>query len=61
MLLFQSEGKDVDFRAFDVLWKIGIGAVGGHAGLSSGHDSSRILYPVEDTVVDLLSDIVDGV
>jgi hypothetical protein len=56
----QAEREDRDLGAFDILQELRIGAFDGHAGFSSGDDSGGILYPVEDAVVDLLSDIIDG-
>jgi len=56
----QAEREDIDLRSLDVLREVRIGAFDGHAGFSSGHDSGGLLDPVEDTVVDLLRDIIDG-
>jgi hypothetical protein len=58
--MLQSEGKDVDFGAFDILGKIGIRAFDLHTRLLPGNDSGGVFNPVKNTVMDLLYDVIDG-
>jgi len=57
--VFEGEGKDRDFRMFDVLGKVGIGAFGSDAAFFAEDNLSGILDPVEHAVTHLLHDIVD--
>jgi len=56
--VFEGEGKDRDFGAFDVLGKVGIRAFGTDAAFFAGDDLSGILDPVEDPVMHLLQDMI---
>ena len=58
--VFEGEGKDRDFGAFDVLGKVGIRAFGSDAAFFSGNNLRGILDPVEHAVTHLLHNIVDG-
>jgi hypothetical protein len=58
--VFESEAKDRDFGAFDVVGKAGVGAFGFNAAFFAGDDLGGILDAVEDAVPHLLGDIVDG-
>ena len=56
--IFESEGKDRDFGAFDILRKVGIRAFGSDAAFFAGDNLRGILDPVEDAVMHLLQDII---
>jgi len=58
--VFEGEGKDRDFGAFDVLGKVGIGAFGSDEAFFAGDDLRGILDSVEDAVTHFLHDTVDG-
>jgi hypothetical protein len=58
--VFESEGKDRDFGAFDILGEVGVGAFGFNAALFAGDDLGGILDAVEDAVPHLLGDVVEG-
>jgi hypothetical protein len=58
--VFEGEGKDRDFGAFDVLREVGIGAFGTDGAFFAGDDLSGILDPIEHAVTHLLHNIVDS-
>ena len=58
--VFEGEGEDRNFGAFDVLREMRIGAFGTDAAFFAGDDLRGILDPVEHTVMDFLNDIVDA-
>jgi hypothetical protein len=57
--ILQSERKQRDFRAIDILREIGVGIFHGHARFFSLNDSGRILKPVKNVLVDLLHNIIN--
>ena len=57
--IFEGEGKDRDFGAFDVLGEVGIGAFHSDAAFFAKDNLSGVLDPVEHAVTHLLRDIVD--
>ena len=56
--VFEGEGKDCEFGAFDVLGEVGIGAFGADAALFAGDDLRGLLDSVEHAVMDFLHNIV---
>jgi hypothetical protein len=58
--ILQLEGKDCDFGAFDIFREFGIGTFHLYPGFLPRDDSGWVLKPVENAVVNLLHDIVDG-
>ena len=58
--VFEGEGKDRDFGAFDVLGEVGVGAFDSDAAFFAGDNLRGILDPVEHAVTHLLHNIVDG-
>ena len=58
--ILEGEGKNVDFRTFDILGEIGIRAFNFDSGFFTGNNLSRVFNPVEDAVSNFLDDIIDG-